>query len=1064
MTSQLKLLVLGLPRVEIDDVPVTIHRRKATALLIYLGVTQHIHSRETLATLLWPDVEQARAYTYLRVVLLELNRSLGREWLEVDREMVGIRHDARVWLDFNAFHDLVSGAQAPVAQLEQAVQLYQGDFLEGFTLPDSPDFDEWQYFQRESARRELSEGLKQLVQTYTQRAEYPKAISHAKRWLALDFLNEAAHRELMQLYSWSGQRSAALRQHEECAAYLERELGIQPEAETEALFQAIQDDALSAPAAPAAPPVAVTLDQRAKEPIRFPALIGRERDQDEIVRLLRDPACRLVTLTGPGGVGKTRLAELAGATVASTYEHGVFFVSLAAASSTGAVIRAIGDALHLDPANRADLKTQIISWLATKHALVVLDDFEHRLDSALFAAEILQAAPQVTLLVTSMEKLGLEEEVIFQVRGLDYPTSRHPERSLLDYSAVRLFVQCAQQNCRDFDPEDGMLRDVGRICQIVDGNPLGIVLAAAWMDMLAPAEVVQELDHNLDVLAADRRDLPERHRSMRALFDSSWNLLDDHERAVLMRLAVFRGPFTRSAAEKVARASLKTLRGLVSKSLIQPAPGRSHYFLHTLLHQYLDERLAASEEADAVRAAHSAYYAGFLQHSLADLKGMKQAATLDAIELEFEDIRAAWGWAVEQRRYATINRALESLYLFAIMRGYWHEVEALVRHARETLIFEVDGTPAEWHKLLTYFNRESPDACVQIEAAMKTAQAEKSRAAVAHCYQELGWWALHSKEYDEARQFLESGVAEYHTLQDAFYEAMLLRGLALCYVFQGEFEQAIHFNRQSLDLNRSIGNRIGVAENLSMHGMLTLVRGNHESAAQWLQEAHKLQRDLRSRLDMIESGVMLAWLDLLGGKLDECRSLAHTMQELAAEIRHSQGQGAALLLLAVADMLEGRPARAEETLGESLLLLDTTESEYWSSSINLDLRLFIAWACALIYCGLGDCSQAQNTLAAVFNHEIVSHSPMFQQLFSPLTALAFAHQNEIDQAARWLDASFRSPHALTGWLHHWDLITDLRAQVPAVETGEFPETLEYGQLPLEKEMVTMWWQDALPEY
>ena len=910
----------------------------------------------------------------------------------------------------------------------------------------------------------MSDGLRRLVQACSRQGDYLDAITYAQRWLALDVLNETAHRELMQLYGWSGQRSAALRQYEECAALLDRELGIQPEAETDALFQAIQADALDAPVL-AAPPVVTLPDLRVQEPLRSPALVGRDHDREQIMQFLDDPACRLLTLTGPGGAGKTRLADLIGKTAANRYEDGVFFVPLAATSSTETVIRAVADALNRDLNSGTDVKAQVLSWLATRHVLLILDNFEHRLDSALFAAEIVQAAPRVTLLVTSMEKLGLKEEMIFQVRGLEYPNGSPSERPPLDYSAVQLFVQCAQLKSRDFDPDGDTLQDVGRICQIVDGNPLGIVLAAAWMDMLTPADVVRELDHNLDVLAADMHDLPARHRSMRALFDGSWHLLDDQERAVLMRLAVFHGPFTRQAAEKVSGASLKTLRGLVSKSLIQPAPDRSHYFLHTLLHRYLTERLDASDDADAVYAAHSAYYAGFLQHSLADLKGAKQAKALDAVETEFENIHAAWLWAVEQRQYAIIDRSLESLHLFALMRGYWHEVETLVRRARETFVPEsgIEGTSVRCYRLLTTFDRENPDERAQLEVALQTAQAERSRTEVAHCYAELGWWALRSRDYSDACRLFEAGAAEFHALHNSFYEAMLLRGLALCCVFQGDYDLAVRFNQQSLDLNRAIGNQIGVAENLSIHGMLALVRGDHEAATQLLQEAHKLQRDVRSRLDTIVSGVMLAWLDLLAGRLDECRTQAQAMQELAAEIRDTQGQGAALLLVAVADMLEDRPASAEVAFKHSLSLLDATELEYWAGSANLDLRLLIAWAYALIYCGSGDCSQAQDTLAVVFNHDIAVRTPMFQQLFSPLTALVFANQNEIDQAARWLTVSLHSPRALTGWLRHWSLFTDLHAQVSALD-DDFSAPQEAELLPFEKDLAAVWWQDALSEY
>ncbi|UCC62334.1 MAG: hypothetical protein JSV36_16385, partial [Anaerolineae bacterium] len=364
--SCLSLYLLGPPRIERDGTPVQIRRRKAVALLAYLAVTGSSHSREKLATLLWPKSDQSRALANLRVALVVLKDALGEDWLDIEREIVGLNPDvgpsaalragpstgalagsARtsgqvIWLDVAEFrgrlaacrtHDHPPDEACPacLSSLAEAVALYGDDFLAGFTLPDSPAFDEWQFFQTESLRGELAGALERLVHGHSRRGEYGPAVPYARRRVALDPLHEPAHRLLMRLYAWSGQRVAALRQYAECERILREELDAPPEEETSQLYRTIRAHRELPPpvAAPVAPPVSPPEATRHNLPASATPFIGREAQLAGVREMLARPEVRLLTLTGAGGSGKTRLALEVAAEVLDAFPDGVFFVPLA---------------------------------------------------------------------------------------------------------------------------------------------------------------------------------------------------------------------------------------------------------------------------------------------------------------------------------------------------------------------------------------------------------------------------------------------------------------------------------------------------------------------------------------------------------------------------------------------------------------------------------------------------------------------------------------------------------------------------------------------------------------
>ncbi len=725
------------------------------ALLAYLAATGRPHSRDVLAALFWPESDQTSARNYLRHDLFELKNIIGEKNLLMEREQVGLHPEGGLWVDVSEFraqvqkarqhgHLPAGSAAQPLcpecqAALESAVALYTAGFMAGFTLPDNREFEEWQFYQGDELRRSLAEVLSLLVQWHTGRGEFEPAITYGRRQLSLDPLSEPAHRQLMRLLAWSGQQSAALRQYQECVRLLHDELGIEPEEETRKLYEAIRKRQLALPATggpkPAPPPPEAPGSSAGEAPgsgageapgtgvgavpaaqpgpvshnlptLRAP-LIGRERELEHIVHLLRNEAeCRLLTLLGPGGIGKTSLAIEAATRLAEDpacpFCEGVYFVSLAALSQSDAITPAVAEALNLpllpDPAQRVQ---QLFDYLQPKRILLLLDNFEQLISSQSIRllVDLLSRAPQVKLLLTSRGRLNAHSEQVLLLRGLDVPPPDEPglldqpvESIVAGYAAIRLFARRAARVKPDFALSAANLPPVIQICRMLEGLPLGIELAATWLEALAPDEIASEITRSLDFLAAQWPDMPERHHSLRAVFESSWAMLSEPERSAMMCLAIFQGGFSRPAAQAVAETSVQTLLALVNKSWLKyQEDGR--YQIHELLRQYAAEKLHAGPESwQQAMERYSAYYAAFLEGQGEMIKGRRQKEAYAAIASELENIRLAWQWLLEQGQVKlAVDRMLLALFRYTRACALPFELDQLLDQAFQALAKQVDS-------------------------------------------------------------------------------------------------------------------------------------------------------------------------------------------------------------------------------------------------------------------------------------------------------------------------------------------------------------------------------------
>jgi serine/threonine protein kinase/two-component SAPR family response regulator len=635
-------------------------------------------------------------------------------------------------------------------------------------------------------------------------------------------------------------------------------------------------------------------------PVSLTPFVGREHEMAEIGERLCDPVCRLLTLVGPGGIGKTRLAVEAVKVHESRYAHGACFVPLAPLRSAEAIVPAVAQALGLRLYEGAEPSEQVLDYLQSRNLLLILDNCEHLLAPLVgggsLVTDILRTAPDVCILATSRERLNVQGEYLIPVVGMDYPAltpglspegGRGEVADGVQHSAVRLFLHSARRVRPDLDLADDALAQVVHICRLVEGIPLAILLAATWVELLTPAEIAREIGTEIGFLETDLRDVPARHRSMRAVFDASWRLLGKRERMVLRGLSAFCGGFTRRAAQAVTRASLRDLMALTHKSLLRRTAEGRYDLAHELLRQYAREKLEDSGQADAVRDAHTAYYARFMRQRDEDLEGRRQVAALDEIEADLQNVRAAWTWALERRDHTAIGYLFNSLNWFGTYRSRYHEHQDLFRRARERLAPRPGEEPhLVWGRVLLaefYSSGQEVDRA-QVERGLAIARRYGWRRGVAVALQILGQIAAERGDPDEAISLYEESIAVCRKAGNRFFEAEGLTYLAEAYRLSGRPEQAIESARQSLVLSREIGDRFWAARSLANTGVISFYTGNYAEAWDHLQEASALYRQIGHREGVAATNAVLSKLAGLRGDLEQYEALKEEALAIAQDI------------------------------------------------------------------------------------------------------------------------------------------------------------------------------------
>jgi predicted ATPase/DNA-binding SARP family transcriptional activator len=870
---------------------------KVRALLAYLAIEQsRPHSRARLAALFWPEHPESAARHSLSQALSTLRARLGDGIVLADRQTVQLNPAFAPGVDFLEFRALLDGGSATTDRLRDAISLYRGPFLEGLSLGDCPEFEDWMRTVQESASRLYADALRSLIDRLAESGELNEACDLARTLIDFDPWDEDSHRLAMRLLARNGRRPAAIRQYELCVETLRRDLDLEPEPETERLAERIRSG-LEGPA-----DEAQLSDATHPDPPTLPApvspIIARETEVAAITDLIQQGGHRLVTLVGPGGIGKSRLSLEVARTLESEFADGVSYISLAGVASANLIAPTILSAVAAQVDPHDDPAEQLMGFLSRRQMLLTLDNFEHLLDGGTLLHDALERAPGLRILVTSRERLSLSGETVYEIEGLSLP-ERADSQSVASAGASRLFMARARSHQASFLPRPEDSPAIARIAHLSGGMPLAIELAAAWIPVLTPNEIADEIEQSLDFLHTSLRDVPERHRSVRAVLDRSWDNLSEVEQRAFRRLSVFPGGFTRESAWYVTGASLPVLSALVSKSLVRHTR-HGRYEIHELLRQYGAEQLAESfEEAEIVRDRFRDFFIGFLTVREEQLQGRQQTKVLPELDVEIENLRAAWRRAAVTSDFPGLSRAAHGFWLFFEITGRYREGVDVMRLALDSLLaiedeaarqsrdyrmalarvrsrwaslgFRMYGPrvlgdqvrqalelirdldePREQGMLLNYLSVSShalgdfDSEAEQLAASIERFERSGDRWGLAYSMNDLGFVLGLRGEYESARDHHRKALATLEEIGDRRGIAFALRNLGIVARRAGDDDMAFELLRRSVDVRRSIGNEWGVADSMNQIGVLLRDDGDPDAADGYFREALAIARDLRA--------------------------------------------------------------------------------------------------------------------------------------------------------------------------------------------------------------------------
>jgi predicted ATPase len=681
---------------------------------------------------------------------------------------------------------------------------------------------------------------------------------------------------------------------------------------------------------------------RDRLPVNPTPLIGRQQELAKLGQLLADPACRLLTLVGPGGVGKTRLAIRAARQAADSFADGAAFVPLAPLTSPSYIVPAIAEALGFAFSGSAGPQTQLAHYLRDKQLLLVLDNVEHLLaeGGAELVAGLRECAADMKLLVTSREVLDLQGEWVFEVDGLPVP-ERWPTGAEGEDDAVELFLQRARRAQVGLTPTDDDYGAIVRICQRVEGLPLAIELAAAWVRVISCVEIAQQLESAPEWLAVSGRDVPARHRSLQAVFDHSWKLLSAPEQQALAKLAVFRGGFSREAAERVAEANLSLLSALMAKSLVRRS-GTGRYDLHELIRQHARDRLREAGAEDLAREAHAAWFLAFARTAKPHMYTPMASAWLNDIEQEHHNVREVLHWALEAapvesaaNRIATGLGLMCALVDFFFVRGHHHE--ALAFFAQLLARPESMGSMKAGVEALTqtsyfyYLQGRFAEAHAALDEAFEHNRALGDGESLARGLEYRGLLASAESDYATARAALEQSLAVWRELKAGFQQAGVLSQLGDIALAQRDFDLAEHLYSQAIDPGAEMPDVVQHPYPPRRLAYLVLRRGDCDQAVTLVHQSLRLNLAIDDRRAVAACLTALASVAQVQGQLVRAARLFGAAEAILISI-------AAMLLPADSEEYD----RSVEALRTQLSETDLAAA--WAEGRSLSLAQAVDYA------------------------------------------------------------------------------------------------------------------------
>lgn len=765
--------------------------------------------------------------------------------------------------------------------------------------------------------------------------------------------------------------------------------------------------------------------------------IGRQRELADLAALLAQPEARLLTILAPGGMGKTRLALAVAEGQLAKYRNGVFFVPLAPLTVASDMVTTIAEAIGFEFHGETPPTKQLVDYLKDRSVLLVLDNFEHLLGGASLVADILRDTSNTRMLATSRERLNLSGETVYSLSGLDFPTWETPEDAL-EYDAVQLFMQSAARARADFVLLPGELAYLARICRLTGGMPLGIELAAGWVDLLSLEKIAVEIQRGLDILETEHRDVPERHRSVLATFNYTWERLEPALQDIFIKLSVFRGGFTLEAAEAVAGANLRHLRKLANKSLIQPLPN-NRYEVHELLRQYGMGKLKASGELAVIQAKHIAFFADFLYQRTPDIKGRRQIEGLNEIEADFDNIRYAWENAIQQSNCKLLDHMVEGLILFCEMRSRVQEGITLLGSA-----LALEPTQANrpdfirWNRLRARhaeicLRLETPEAAGQvradIERSLAYAKEQQDTSTAILC----AWLLGESMQYqiDERTQsvvstgslpILQRALAYEFSDSDLYYRNRILLSLVRTGITsQTSWQKIAPFFREHAELSHQLGDQWAMAMVFAQGSLRFVQEGNWEANIDSWRQAREIGKRLGDKSHLVGGPTSyLALFTFESGNFPKANQLAEEAYQIAYDINQIHAAGRASIVMTAINLITADSVSAIwlERLNS---VVNQGAAAYWVP--------YAEWLFALVAWHAGDVESASNHLHTSLE--------VFKRLYRvpeaimclPIIAFILSKNGQHERAVELLGRAMSEPPLKSGWMEKWSRLTQLRDEL-----------------------------------
>lgn len=887
--ARLKIKQLGQFEVCFDGEPVpakTFRQQKTIQLFkIFLSERGRVFSKDQLAEHLFPENTEAGTFKNLQNRISELRKALEpdlkrgqpSQYLQrVGQEGYAFSKEAACWLDTEAFEVRLKKARELEASehwmlaletYEQALSLYQGDYL------TEDLYEDWTLSLRNHWHELFLEGLQHAAECHTKLGQYREAIDCCHRLIQAAPGREQAYAQKMYNHSYAGEKQLALETYQALIGVLKDEIGLDPSPDTRSLYMQIREGVLPAPQR-------IVVSNLPQAKTRF---IGREEELSQLHRMLDEEGCRLLTIVGPGGMGKTRLALQLGDELGAQFEDGVHWIELASVSRGKDISQAIGKALKFKFAGNKPPEEQILNYIGNKTMLLVFDNFEHLKDHAEMINQLLAQCPNLKTIATSREWLNLEGETIFTLQGLDLPEESAQEK-VGQYSAIQLFIESGRRKAPELRLNATTQAQMVRLCRLVNGMPLGIELAAAWLGVISLDDIVAEIESGLDFLETSMSDVPERHRSMRVIFNSTWKHLDQDEQNAFMKLSVFRGGFSHEAGRRVAEVSLSNLMVLLNHSLLyRPTPDR--YKIHELLRQFGQEQLKNSPHHESARLAHLKFFTDMAKEAEIELEGPDQVAWMTRLELEQDNIIAALQWGLQ-------HKAHDAPLLGIALGRYWDYRGSFAEGVNwfqqilkaPSLSDKARAKALLWKAFMDSRVGEFDSVEENLKKSLALYEKLGDQNGVAQVYRIYGDLSAEQGDFITAQERYGKSLNICRDIGDQHNLFRALLGCCRTDYHQLEFDTAKQFVEEAIDIMKDLGQPIELAKALNALGSVATKQEDYEAAAKAFEQALEINEALQNKPSLTHTYLNLGMLLSRMEKLDVAREYQDKALVLVEEL------------------------------------------------------------------------------------------------------------------------------------------------------------------------------------